>query len=280
MGIVGPGRAGIALAVALRRAGLRVLGLHGRRARHLPAGLRLSTGPVVPWLGRASVVILAVRDDAVAETAAALARDPARLRGRVFLHLSGALTSAALAPLRRRGACIGGMHPLMTVSADPRSAPAALRGATFALEGDPAAVRAARPLVRTLGGVSVIVPPRARARYHAGAVFASNYVVVLIAEAERLLASAGFSRTGARAALAPLARAALQNAAALGPEAALTGPLARGDAATVRRHLAALPAETRALYRALAAATVRLARRAGGPRKALRAVEAVLRAGR
>ena len=275
---MGPGRSGVALAVALRRAGLRVVGLHGRRRKALPRGLRLTTGTAIPWLDHASVVLLAVGDDRLARVAADIARGlpPGGLRGRVVLHVSGALASGVLQPLRRRGASTGGMHPLMTLSSDPGSAAGALRGATFAVEGDPAAMRTARRLVRALGGASVVVPPRARTRYHAGAVFASNYVVTLLAAAEQLLATAGFSRAAARSAIVPLARASIGNAAALGPAAALTGPVSRGDAVTIGRHLAALPPGLRPVYRALAEATLRLARRSGLGARAARRVAAVL----
>lgn len=260
VGIVGPGRAGLGLALALRRAGIVVIGVHGRRRKAMPRGVRLSVGGAPPWLGAVDVVLLAVRDDAIAGAVRAL--KGLALRGTVVLHLSGSQTAAALAPLRRRGAAVGAMHPLMTVSAEPRRAARHFAGATFALDGDAAALRAARRLVRDLGGHAVTIAPGAKARYHAGAVFASNYVVTLLALAEGQLVAAGFTARAARSALAPLVRASVANVEALGPAAALTGPIARGDEATVRRHLAALPREARAVYAALARATRRLARHA------------------
>jgi predicted short-subunit dehydrogenase-like oxidoreductase (DUF2520 family) len=278
VGIVGPGRAGVGLALALRRAGVRIAGIHGRRRRALPRGLRLSVGGSPPWLDAVDAVLLAVRDDALSPLVTELAGRRWR-RGQIVLHLSGALPSGVLTPLRRRGAAVGSLHPLMTVGADPRRAAAAFRGATFAVEGDPAAVRVARALARSLGGFPVAVRAGARARYHAGAVFASNYVVTLFGIAEELLAAAGFSRAEARRALGPLAGASVANAAALGPAAALTGPVARGDAATVARHLAALPARLRPLYRAAGAAALSLARTAGLPSAAGRQMEAALRDG-
>ena len=276
VGIIGPGRAGLGLALALRRAGVRVCGVHGRRRKAVPRGIRLSIGGVAPWLGRADVVLLAVRDDSLAPLVRQLARSGQVPRGQVLLHLSGALTSRVLAPLARAGARVGSLHPLMTVSTDPRRAAARLKGATFTLEGDPAAVRAARRLVAALRGRAVTIAPAAKARYHAGAVFASNYVTVVLAAAEALLVEAGFSRPAARAALAPLARASLENVAALGPAVSLTGPIVRGDVATVRAHLGALPPRVRALYRHLARATLDLARTGGLTRAAERRLAAVL----
>ena len=263
VGIVGPGRAGLGLALALRKVGVRVLGVHGRRYKPVPKGVRLSVGAVPPWLGEADVVLLAVGDDALPGVVADLARAAAPRPGQVVLHLSGALSSEVLAPLEARGAATGSMHPLMTVSADPARAARHLRGATFALEGGFEAVKAADGLVRALGGTPAMIAPEAKAAYHAGAVFASNYLVTALATAERLLAGAGMGPEAAREALLPLARATLENLAALGPAAALTGPVARGDAATVRRHRAALAGDERRLYDALARATLALAKERG-----------------
>jgi predicted short-subunit dehydrogenase-like oxidoreductase (DUF2520 family) len=259
VGIIGPGRAGLGLALALRAAGVRVEGVHGRRRKRVPPGISLTVGPLPPWLGKAGVVIVAVRDEGIAGVVRLLVA--ARLTGTVVVHLSGAQGAEALAPLRRAGAAVGAMHPLMSVARDPREAPSRFRGATFAIDGDPAAVRAARALARRLGGRPVIISAGSRARYHAGAVFASNYLVTLLALAEEQLVAAGFAPGAARAALAPLAGATIANVAAAGPAAALTGPIARGDAATVRRHLAALPRAARRVYAALIAPTARLAGR-------------------
>jgi predicted short-subunit dehydrogenase-like oxidoreductase (DUF2520 family) len=256
------------LALALKRAGIRVLGVHGRRKKPVPKGLALSVGGRPPWLDDADVVLLAVRDDALAPLVRDLARPAStgarRPRGRqALLHLSGALTSRVLAPLRRRGANVGSFHPLMTVALNPREAATQFRGATFALEGDAAAVRAGRALTRALGGVPVLVRASARPAYHAGAVFASNFVVASLAAAEDLLVKCGMTRRAARRALAPLARASVDHVAAIGPAASLTGPIVRGDALTVRRHLAALDKDTRALYVALGRKTLALARKGG-----------------
>lgn len=262
VGIVGAGRAGLALAVALRRARVAVAGVHARHARPAPAGIRLSVGGLPPWLPRVGVVVCAVGDDALGTCARELAAGGAG-PGLVVLHLSGALTADALAPLAARGAATGSMHPLMTFGPDPVRAARALRGASFALEGDVAAVAVADAMVRRLGGVSLPLAPELKPRYHAGAVFASNYLVTMLATAVRLLEEAGLAPDAALTAVAPLARTTVENAAA-GPAAALTGPVLRGDVATIRRHLAALDPATAELYRAVGRATLALARRSGG----------------
>lgn len=277
MGIIGPGRAGLGLALALRRARLKVAGVHGRHDRPMPAGLRLTLGPVPPWLSAVGIVVLAVRDDALGALVSDLARSGGVGRGHVVLHLSGALTRSVLAPLADAGASTGSMHPLMSVSLEPAQAARHFRGATFFLEGDLEAVGVADALVRRLGGVPLTLAPEAKPLYHAGAVFASNYVVTMLAEALRLLESAGIGRAAALDALLPLARATLDNVAAAGPAGALTGPIARGDAATAHRHLSALTHRDAELYRAVGRETLRLAREAGLDETRAARLEEILR---
>jgi predicted short-subunit dehydrogenase-like oxidoreductase (DUF2520 family) len=263
VGIVGPGRAGLGLALALRRARITVLGVHGRREKPVPVGVKLTAGGVPPWLGRAGIVVLAVGDDALGSCVAELGRSEAIVPGQVVLHLSGALTSDVLTPLRALGARTGSMHPLIVFSADPATSARRFRGATFALEGDLGAVALADAIVRRLGGSPVTLAPELKPLYHAGAVFASNYLVTLVAVAARLLEGAGIPADGTLPALAPLARATLESLEAAGPVAALTGPVARGDVATVRRHLMALNHADAELYRAAGRETLKLARLAG-----------------
>ena len=155
------------------------------------------------------------------------------------------------------------MHPLIAFSPEPSLVARQFRGATFALEGNLAAVAVADTIVRRLGGSPVTMAPELKPLYHAGAVFASNYLVTLVAVAARLLEDAGIAREEALAALAPLARATLENVEAAGPVVALTGPVARGDVATVRRHLMSLSHADAELYRAVGRETLKLARQAG-----------------
>jgi predicted short-subunit dehydrogenase-like oxidoreductase (DUF2520 family) len=169
-------------------------------------------------------VVIATPDAAVAEVAAAIAP----VASTVVLHLSGALGLDALAPHRRRGS----LHPLMPLPS-PEVGRVRLRsGITFAVAGDPMAAE----LGEALGGRCVVVADERRAAYHAAACIASNHLVALLAQAGRVAQSAGLDLD----ALVPLAAAALGDVAELGPAAALTGPAARGDEATLARHRAAL----------------------------------------
>jgi len=276
VGVVGAGRVALGLALALRKARIRVLGVHGRRDRPVPPGIRLTIGAEPPWIGEADVVILAVSDAALPALAARLAADGAMRIGQVALHVSGVLTAEALSALSECGVATGSMHPLMTVAEEPERAARSFRGATFVLEGELEAVRVADALVRAVGGCPAMIPPEGKALYHAGAVFASNYLVTVLGVAERLLERSGMGLEAAREALRPLALATVENVASSGPAAALTGPLARGDADTVRRHRAALESDERRLYDSLARATLTLAKAKGLPPAAEAAVLAAL----
>lgn len=248
IGIVGPGRAGVGLALALHAAGHEVW-LYGRRGKDVPPPLRLWWGGIPEWMARADVVVLAVRDGAIEPAARDLAATAVITARQVVLHLSGMRGIEPLLALRPTGAALGALHPLQAI-ARPESAPERLRGALAAVTGDPPAVAAAERLARDIGMRPVRLPAEAKPLYHAAAAIASNYLVVLAELTERLLTDAGLPADDARAGLVALMRGTLENVAVEGPRA-LTGPIARGDVETVRAHLAALPAEVAAVYRAL-----------------------------
>ncbi len=267
--IVGAGRVGTALGMALKRAGWRVAAVGGRGTAATRRAARQLGAPAVSAreaAGLADLVIVAAPDDAVA----AVARDiaPAVKRGTIVVHTAGALSSDALAAVRRRGARAASMHPLMTFPTAAKGL-AGIRGAHFFFEGDRGTAPVLRALVRSIGGVPVAVSKRGKALYHAGAVLACNDLVALLAEAFGLFGSAGIAEAPARAALGPLIRRTVENVLALGPARALTGPVARGDAGTIARHLAALRGPARESYRVLGLVTLRLARLPAPKRRAI-----------
>jgi predicted short-subunit dehydrogenase-like oxidoreductase (DUF2520 family) len=220
----------------------------------------------------------ATPDDALRETAASLASLP-EARARVALHASGALSSEVLAPLRARGYSVGSMHPLAAVS-DPRAGAESLRRAFYCVEGDARAVRAARRVVRDLGGRSFTIRPEDKALYHAAAVMTAGHVVALFDTALDTLRRCGLDAGRAREVLLPLLRSAVENLSTQTPERALTGSFARADAETVARHLEALGAleESDALnaYVALGEHSLKLAERAGASREAVARVRRAL----
>jgi predicted short-subunit dehydrogenase-like oxidoreductase (DUF2520 family) len=290
--IIGPGRMGLALGAALRDAdAVESLTYIGRGVEPPPhplfdravpddastAGAEYRLGPI-PIPGATSVLILAVPDSALGEVAYEVARAGAAPRGCAAFHLSGALSTDVLAPLAAVGYSVGSIHPLQTV-ADPWLSGHKLMGAAFALAGETPAVNTARGLVYELGGIPLVVPPTLRPIYHSAAVMASNYVLALLAVAARLLEHAGVESSQVLPALLPLVRGTLDNLEHLGIAAALTGPIPRGDADTIRLHLARLSAEDRALYCRLGLELLRLARQTGLDERRAAEIESLLASG-
>ncbi len=266
--VMGAGVVGTALAAWLVRAGVRVNGVHGRpvglsdTARALP-GVVASTGDIPAVISASDVIIIAVRDERIPEVARRLV-DEQRLRpGQVVLHTSGAHAAASiLATARPHVRAVGTLHPLVSF-ADARLAIEGLAPIAFGVEGDEPARALADRLVRALGARAVLLDAESLPLYHAGAVFASNYVVALADTAQRLLVAAGVPPGDALPALIPLLSSVVQNLAELGLPGALSGPVERGDVSTVEQHVRAL--ETRApealeLYRLLGRDVLRLAR--------------------
>lgn len=267
--VVGAGRVGLSLARALVHSGSRVR-VCTRSARLLPPPL---SPPSTEWaeaLSRASVVVVAVPDDAIAAVAEHMASLGVITSEQVVVHTSGLLDRRALAPLTAIGAALGSWHPLQTLTAASGD-PDALVGAPAILEGDGRAVAAARDLAERCRMAPILeIPAAAKPRYHAAAVFASNYLVVLAAVAERLALDAGLPADAAI--FHPLMARTVANLASADPAAVLTGPVRRGDAGTVQAHLDALSGNTRALYLLLAREALRLAEGSGVDGTAVRAV--------
>lgn len=213
----------------------------------------------------ARVWMLAVGDDAIAPACAALARSQP-LAGSIVFHCSGAKASGELAAAVDAGAFVASVHPVRSF-ADPEAVAGAFAGTWCGVEGDPEALAVLEPAFASIGAQLVRIDPAAKTVYHAAAVFASNYLVTVLDAALRAYAAAGVPESVARELAHPLASEALANVFRIGPEAALSGPVARGDFATVARQQDAVtrwdPATGR-LYEALVAATRDLARRKRG----------------
>ncbi|HSU15240.1 DUF2520 domain-containing protein [Longimicrobium sp.] len=281
--IVGAGRLGLALGLRLHRArAVSSLVYSGRRSSATPdhplfrgfhPGARYQAG-FTPAPEGVTGMLIAVPDDAIARVVGQLeAVDlPA---GLPVMHASGSLSVDVLAPLAAKGHPVAGMHVLAAI-ADPVEGADRLRGATFGVEGEGAARALAERLVAACGGRVLAIRPGGKALYHAAAVFASNYAVALLSVAERLMIDAGVPAEDAQPALAALAAGAVENVAARGPAEALTGPIARGDAATVERHLSRLSGADRDLYCLLGLEALKLAEARGTDPAALARVRELL----
>ncbi len=220
--IIGAGRAGSSLARALRDVGCDVEGPVGR-------GYDLTT-----IAAAITTIVIATSDDAISSVAAKIPSSERRL----VVHLSGSLGVDALAPHPRRAS----LHPLVPLPTTELGAQRLTSGITFAVAGD----TQVQELVSVLRGKVLDVDDDDRVRYHAAACVAANHVVALMGHVERIAASAGLPLE----AFLDLTRAAVDDVARFGPRNALTGPVSRGDWATLDRHVESLDPSERASYRA------------------------------
>jgi len=267
--ILGVGKVGRGLERALRAAGVRVAIVSGRAFLANPRRLR------------AAIVVLAVRDGALGPLVQVLATPGLLPSTTVVVHCAGALDAEVLAPLRPVCAGVAQMHPMISF-ADP-ARPPNLQGGHAHVAGDPAAERLARRLCRKVGLVPRTFAALDRVAYHAAAGLVANGAAALAAAGADLLRVAGASDAAIPAMLGPLLRSVADNVAVLGLPAALTGPVRRGDASAVGKHLATLRAKAPhlvPLYVACGLAQLPLSRAlADATPAALDAVEAALRPG-
>ena len=262
--IIGAGPVATALAGGLRLAGVPVLGLWARRAE--PARIAGRSSGVAAFssappdlLLEANCVIVAVSDAAVGTVAEMLVRTGLVGRSHVLVHCGGARSAGdAFAAVDGKVRGIATLHPLRAI-ADPVRVMRELGGTVFGVEGDTVGHRVASDIVSAIGGQSLALEDGRMAAYHAAAATASNFVVTLMEAAGSILESVGIAGDDARSAMVALAVGALENVAADGTAAALTGPIKRGDAETVRRHLEVVDAVSSGVsdaYRSLARLTL------------------------
>ena len=268
IGVIGGGKVGRCLAGYLRENLVGITAHSPEHSRQLAA--EFGTAPCTngELVEQAEVLLLTVPDRLIGTVAAVIASEAQKaaaddasaeakpLAAKVFLHCSGSLGLAELAPLQQAGAHVGSLHPLQSFAGGATQ----LAGVYMAVDGDEAACQAAIALANALGGHPFRVPAAERAAYHAAACICSNYAVAVEALAQRLMSRWLGDEAAAWQALLPLFKGTAANLEATSsPPTALTGPIARGDATTVARHLAVLPAELVDVYCSLGLATTELA---------------------
>jgi predicted short-subunit dehydrogenase-like oxidoreductase (DUF2520 family) len=241
--IIGTGRLGTTLAVALAAKDYSIQSLVARRAQNARKAARLLDAEVQVLAAKdlrslicADLFLITVPDDQIASVARGLSEINAD-RGLTALHTSGALSSEVLDPLRKKGWHTGSIHPLLSVSGANDTS---LKGAFWSVEGDRTALRLGKQIVRDLEGKSFSVRSEDKPLYHAAAVMVSGNVVALFDVALEMLGECGLERKTARAVLLPLIASTVRSLETKTPEEALTGTFSRGDVETVKRHLAAL----------------------------------------
>ena len=282
---------GTALGSALRRAGYSIEAVvtktpaSARRAAKLiggdPAALAESQRNSAAWrrVVASDLLLISTPDDVVAAVALRLSGTISRARkGRtplVALHTSGAVSSDVLAPLRALGFSVGSLHPLVSVAGNA-VVQDIFRGVHFCVEGDRAATRVARSLVKDLGGHSFTISSESKPLYHAAATVSSGHVTALFDVAIEMLEECGLTKRRARKILAPLLMSTAANLGAKSPAEALTGPFARGDVSTIKKHLAAIKLrgmnEASHLYSTLGLHSVRLNQTTERNRKSMKAI--------
>jgi predicted short-subunit dehydrogenase-like oxidoreductase (DUF2520 family) len=278
--IIGAGRLGQALALALQSCGYPIIALVARRRQKAEKAAtllhkRLNKTKLPPLafaadqlakLPQTDLVLISTPDDAIATTAHTLSGLLLAPKQTTILHTSGALSSGVLAPLAEKAFETGSIHPLVSVS-DPVSGAAALHGAFFCLEGNRKAKLVAQAIVSDLGGNSFSLKPEHKALYHAAAVMAAPHVTALVDLAIETLAACGLSKSKAQQVFVPLLESIVNNLKTSSPQQALTGTFARGDIATVRRHLDSLSgkqfAEALEVYKLLGLHSLRMMEKNG-----------------
>lgn len=258
IGLVGAGRAGRALVKAWKESGCQLAGIcGGRQAERFASTMETALLSLAELASCAEVLILAVPDRVLPEVASQLA-ELGLPESLVVLHICGSQSAAVLSPLSTRGIACGSLHPLQSFTEDTEAGAAAARQIYFAADGEARAMEKIDFLAAKLGGQVLPIAPEKRALYHAAACMAANYMTAVLHSAVRMLSACEISEADALQALSPLVQAAFHNCCEKGTDAALTGPVRRGDEETLCRHrelLAELCPEEKSLYEALTAYT-------------------------
>jgi len=234
--VVGPGRAGTAVGLAARRAGHEIVAVVGRDPHATETAASAMAAAALPFdtpLPDAELLVVAVRDDAIGAVARRLAPEAGAVGAAV--HLSGATSVTALEPLAAAGLQTGSFHPLQSLPGGEIGAER-LAGAWIAVTASPPLERRLFELARSLGAEPFALADDRKVLYHAAATLAANVPVAALALAHELFAAADVPFAAAR----PLVEGTVANIFELGPHAALTGPVARGDVGTVNAHLRAV----------------------------------------
>lgn len=281
--IMGIGRLGGALALALSRAGYRIDTLVYRNpvVAEAVAGSvspRPALSPIYEYRKISSDIVFITTSDpdigAAAESLSIRLENPATV-----FHCSGSLSSEVLSGLRRQGCSVGSIHPLISVS-DPFIGSEHFEGAYFSVEGDEKSQVEGCAIIETIQGRAFIIRPESKALYHAAAVTACGHVVALVDLAIEMLSACGPDSNEAKQILMPLIKSTFENLAAQSVEDALTGSFARGDVAAIERHLASLDSKLSAggecIYLELGERSTNIAQRKGTDVRTLNAIRRLI----
>lgn len=266
--IVGAGMVGTAIGFLLKKAGHNIAAIADPSDSHLKRA-KAYTGATGYHLASEAAnsgdcILITTPDDHILNVCADIAQQSSLRRKKVF-HMSGAGGLDLLMPAAQAGAAIASIHPLQSFSSID-GAIASIPGSYFGVTAGAGAKKISADIVRDLQGIALFISPEQKPLYHAAACIASNYLVALMSVVEEIYLSIGLSAEDARRAYLPLVYGSLKNIVKQGCPAALTGPIARGDAGTIQKHIKAINnnlSRLSPLYRELGIITVKLAQQKG-----------------
>ncbi len=262
IGFIGAGTVGSALALQLAKNGYHITAVSSRStlsaerlSKAIPGCKAVTTNQAVA--GSTDLIFITTPDDVIGTIATELKWRP----GQSVVHCSGADSTAILEPARKSGAAVGGFHPLQTFAGVQRALEN-IPGSTFAIEAEEPLLSILRKMASSLDSHSIQLKVEDKAIYHASAVMISNYLVTLVKMATDLWETMGISKEEATRALLPLLKGTVNNVETIGLPGCLTGPIARGDLGTIKKHLESLKKaapELLPVYRELARQTIPVA---------------------
>lgn len=249
IGIVGAGKVGCSIGKYLKEHGVSVAGYSSTTKESVESAATFTDTTAYyslrELLAASDILFITTPDDAILQVWEAVAGES--VQGKIFCHFSGSLSSAVFSNGKERGVSICSIHPMYAFSSKFTSYEK-LNQAIFTMEGDLAALAVVKPLFEGMGNHVCVIDQEKKGRYHAAASMVSNMMIGLYQMGIEMLADCGFSTEDARELIAPLVQGNIQTLLSSTPEQALTGPIERGDAATVTRHLALLTEEEKAVY--------------------------------
>jgi predicted short-subunit dehydrogenase-like oxidoreductase (DUF2520 family) len=266
--IIGTGMVGTAIGFLLKKAGYKVIGIADKFPAALKRALPYTGGKAFrkPWeaVQEADCILITTPDDAISSACKEIALCPA-IKGKLVFHMSGAGGLDLLEPAKKAGAAVASIHPLQSFSSIDQAIKN-IRGSYFGITADKKAQLPAKNIVRDLGGIPFFISSDQKPLYHATACFASNYLVSLMNTVESIYQAIGMNAKDAKKAYLPLVYGSLKNIENSGSIPSLTGPIARGDFGTIKKHITAinknLP-QYSSLYSSLGLITVKVAQQKG-----------------
>jgi predicted short-subunit dehydrogenase-like oxidoreductase (DUF2520 family) len=266
--IIGTGMVGTAIGFLLKKAGYRVTAVCDQSATALKRALPYTGGNTFrkpqDVLPHADYVLITTPDDAISSSCRELALSP-EIKNKFIFHMSGAGGLDLLEAAKNGGALTASIHPLQSFSSIEQAIKI-LPGSYFGVTADKKTLSTAKNIIRSIGGIPIIISADQKPLYHAAACFASNYLVSLMNIVESISTSIGISPKDARKAYLPLVYGSLKNIETSGSISSLTGPIARGDCGTVEKHIKAIRKKTpqySSVYSSLGLLTVKIARQKG-----------------